>query len=228
MNQPNQPLSPNPALTIEYITEGSQRGYNFTSPTRGYSEADLKTIWQRAMPRGQGWTQYIGARSLKCFRLPSGRIAISTVSVTDQQDESGRRGIRRADIMTFSTSEYPAAVRNLWDALPEGIQNDARFQWEYWRKRRAVEQQIGKIRRKNQLILTHLYSSMNDWQVMEGIILYLTQRPSLIPVLPQPFDWTTLALDYQDEATVVAVPQQILEQSAQKSAANKGFAVITV
>jgi hypothetical protein len=215
-------------LIIEYVTEGTSRGYNFTTPTRGYSEEDIKTIWQRAMPRGQGWAQYIGAHSLKCFRLASGRIAISNVSVTDQQDESGRRGIRRAQITVLSPRDYPGYVRELWDELPQGIQNDARFQWEYWRKLRAVEHNLGKIRRKNQLILTQLFTTMTDWQLIEGIILYLTLKPSLISAFSPPFDWTTLALDYQDEASVVAVPQQILQQSGQKSAANKGFAVITV
>jgi hypothetical protein len=218
-------------LVIEYVTEGregSQRGYSFTSPTRGYSEQDLKRIWQRAMPRGQGWAQYIGARSLKCFGLASGRIAISNVQVTDQQDESGRRGIRRAEVMTFSQGEYSAHLRELWDTLPEGIQNDARFQWDYWRKLRLIESQLGKIRRKNQLILTHRYTSMTDWQVVEGIILYVGLRPSLLPAFSPPFDWTTLALDYQDEGTFVAVPQQVLQQTAQKSAASKTFAIISV
>lgn len=223
----------NPPLIIEYVTEGSQRGYNFTTPTRGYSDEELKTIWQRAMPRGQGWAQYVGAQSLKCFGLPTGRMAVSSVIVTDQQDESGRRGIRRAEVTTVSARDYPVYLRSLWDALPEGIQNDARFQWNDWKKVRAVESNLGRIRRKNQLIITHRYSSMPDWRVMEGIMLYLALKPALVPAFSPLFDWTTLALDYQDEGTFVAVPTQILEPAGQKGAvnkspANKGFAVITV
>ena len=80
-------------LVIDYVLEGHQRGYNFTSSTDGYSDAELKLIWRRAMPRGQGWSQYIGARSLKCFPLDGQRrAAVCETVVTAQRDEHGRGG----------------------------------------------------------------------------------------------------------------------------------------
>ncbi len=220
-------------LVIDYITEGAERGYRFTTPTRGCSDEDLKTIWQRAMPRGQGWAQYVGARSLKCFMLSGGRVAVSQVSVTDQQDESGRRGIRRAEISVLAGRDYPAHLREHWNALPEGIQKDALFQWEYWRKLRMVENHLPRIRRRNQLVLTHPYTTMADWQVLEGIVLRLALMPSLVPGFPPDFTWTTLALDYQDEAMLVALPQQKLTQHPQQKSGGfgsqaKNIAVLSV
>lgn len=206
-------------LVIDYATEGEARGYRFTTPTRGYSDEDLKIIWQRAMPRGQGWTQYVGARSLKSFGLPSGRIAVSQISVTDQQDESGRRGIRRAEVAVLSSRDYPAHLRDLWDGLSEGIQKDALFQWEYWRKLRLIDSHSARIRRTGQLVLTHPYTTMPDWQVLEGIALRAAMLPALISVLPSPFSWTTLALDYQDEGMLVAVPEQKLQQKREQKPA---------
>jgi hypothetical protein len=40
-----------PQLVLEYVFEGHQRGYNFTSSTKGFSDTVLKTIWRTAMPR---------------------------------------------------------------------------------------------------------------------------------------------------------------------------------
>ncbi|NJL56806.1 hypothetical protein HC928_17885 [bacterium] len=81
-------------LVIEYVHEGHQRGYNFTSPTDGYTDAALKQVWRGAMPRGQGWGAegLAGAHALKSFVLDDGRVALSRVTVTDQADDAGRRG----------------------------------------------------------------------------------------------------------------------------------------
>ncbi len=52
-------------LVLEYVLNSRRPGYNFTTPTNGFSDSTLKAIWQQAMPRGQGWRHYIGAQSLK-------------------------------------------------------------------------------------------------------------------------------------------------------------------
>ena len=95
-------------LVIEYVLEGHQRGYNFTSSTQGYSDDDLKTIWRNAMPRGQGWSAFVGARSLKCFPLDEHglRVVACETVVTDMIDENGRGGIRRATIQVMARADY--------------------------------------------------------------------------------------------------------------------------
>ena len=76
-------------LILEYVLEGHKRGYNFTSSTQGFHDDVLKSIWRKAMPRGQGWNAavYAGARSLKSFWLEDGRMAMSETVVTDMRDE---------------------------------------------------------------------------------------------------------------------------------------------
>ena len=95
-------------LVLEYVFEGHKRGYNITSPTNGFNDDTLKTVWRNAMPRGQGWgaDAYIGARSLKSFPLPDGRIALADVHVTGLHDESGRGGIRKAVVDIMQPGEY--------------------------------------------------------------------------------------------------------------------------
>lgn len=84
-------------LVIDYVLEGHQRGYNFTSSTQGFHDDVLKSIWRAAMPKGQGWGAYVGARSLKAFALEDSRLALSEVTVTDRRDESGRTHINGSD-----------------------------------------------------------------------------------------------------------------------------------
>lgn len=196
-----------PQLVIEYVLEGQQRGYNFTSPTRGYSEDALKAIWRNAMPRGQGWGAFTGAASVKCFTLPDKRIAVAQVAVTDQQDESGRRGIRRAVIDVLAHADYAEALKTRLALIPASIQQDADHNLENWRRTRVLERLSGKIRKVGQLILTHAYSTPYDWQVVEAVLLKLaiTPHPALRP-LASPLNFTTLALEYREEAPVVALP----------------------
>lgn len=195
-------------LIIEYRTEGRERGYGFTSPTRTYDEETLKRIWRSAMPRGNGWADYVGARSLKCFPLDERRYALSEVTVTDQQDESGRRGIRRAEVRVMVAEacaaylrrhlfEYPADIAREIDRLP------TIGQWG------AI---VGRMmpllgKKQRQLVLTRAYGH-DRWQIMEGVIVKLAlalqvgvrRQQGLIP-------FTTLALDAREEMRLVGVPE---------------------
>jgi hypothetical protein len=192
-------------LIIEYITEGKERGYNFTSPTRSYSEDVIKTIWKNAMPRGQGWGAYIGAESRKCFGLSDGRIALSHMVVTDAQDEIGRRGIRRTVIDVVTPSEYPRVLKTMLDLIPVSIQRDADHHLRQWEQNRAFPS--NQIRRAKQLIFAHLYSTYVDWRVVEAVMLKIALAPpSQLRFLHQPFSFTTMALDNREESTLVGMP----------------------
>jgi hypothetical protein len=201
------PLIQHPQLVIEYVFEGQQRGYNFTSATRGYADETLKIIWRSAMPRGQGWSACTGAASLKCFLLPDRNMAVSQVTVTDQQDESGRKGIRRAVIDVVSPSEYDRLLRERLLALPAGIQKDADYHLEEWRRTRMLERLAGKLRKAGQLVLSHKYTTPADWLVVEAVILKLTLTSHpVLRTLKVPLNFTTMALEYRDEAPLVGLP----------------------
>src|SRR5262245_53249533 len=142
-------------LIIEYLLEGHKRGYNFTSSTQGFHDDVLKSIWRKAMPRGQGWSAdvYAGARSLKSFLLEDGRMALSDAVVTEMRDESGRGGIRRAVVSVMQPGEYLEVLKAHLSQYPDAL-------------RRQVEYLIlPSPRGDKQLIFFHTYTDTMRWQV---------------------------------------------------------------
>lgn len=192
------------ALVIEYVLEGHQRGYSYTSSTHGYSDAELKAIWRSAMPRGQGWTQYIGARSLKCFPL-DGQVVLSETVVTDQRDESGRGGIRRTVIDVLNPRDYQTALEHRLHELPSEIR--ARVdRIPTFTQRLAMNNQL-MTHKKDQLVILHTYSTPERWQVMEGLLIKLALAPiSAMSRWGRIIPFTTLALSPHDESPLVALP----------------------
>lgn len=189
-------------LVLEYVFEGHQRGYNFTSPTRGYSDTALKTIWRSAMPRGQGWNAYVGARALKSFLLDDGRMALSEVTVTDLRDESGRGGIRRAVIQVMYPGAYSEYLKDRLRRYPHAIQSQVERWPSFGQRKRLLER---GVRGAAQTVCTYAYTSPDDWQTAEAITLKLATSPGLLlrsGLLP----FTTLALDYRDESPLVVLP----------------------
>src|SRR5690348_15584456 len=107
-----------PRLVIEYLLQGYTPGYNFTTPTSGIDEDALKVIWRNAFLRGQGWANYVGASSLKVFPVKDNLYAVSDMTVTDIQDEAGRKGIRRAEIELYSLSACIAHLESRLRGYP--------------------------------------------------------------------------------------------------------------
>ena len=207
-------------LTIDYLLEGARRGYNFTSPTDGVAPDALKAIWRSAMPRGQGWEHYPGAASLKCFPLDTGEAAICDVTLTDLQDEVGRKGIRRAGIKVAAPAEYRLMLLGRLHALPSATVADAERklysrEWELlFKKYRDAKKPKSIV--KPQTILAYPYSA-GGWQFVEACILLLATRstlltnlieisPTINPFADRILSFTTLALDYREEGRIVALP----------------------
>jgi hypothetical protein len=192
-------------LVIEYVFEGHKRGYNFTSPTNGFNDDTLKTVWRSAMPKGQGWgaEQYVGARSLKCFRLPDGRIALSASVVTGLRDESGRGGIRRTEIEIMQPGEYQERLASHLQTYPASIQATVNRKSRFGERRK-----IPKLKGDNQVILSYPYHTTEGWQHVEALVVKtaldeLDKRWSQGRII----SFTTLALDYRDESQLVVLPQ---------------------
>ena len=209
-----------PILSIDYVLEGTRRGYNFTSSTDAVDPASLKAIWRGAMPRGQGWENYPGAFSLKCFSLDSGEAAICEVSLTDLQDEVGRKGIRRAAIHVLPPRAYQQNLLDRLHVLPPGIVVEAERklssrEWELlFRKYRDAKKPKSIL--KPQTILAYPYTA-EGWRFVEACILLLATRstfltnlieisPSVNPFADRLLSFTTLALDYREEGRIVALP----------------------
>jgi hypothetical protein len=191
-------------LVLEYVFEGHKRGYNITSPTNGFNDDTLKTVWRNAMPRGQGWgaEAYVNARSLKSFTLPDGRIALADVNVTGLKDESGRGGIRKAVVDIMQPGEYLDALRARLSRYPQNVLAEANRKPGFGRRR------IPKVQGDAQVVLAHPYTTVDTWQMIEALVL--TEAVELLDrrwLGSKYFPFTTLALEYRDESQVVVLPE---------------------
>ena len=195
-----------PPLVIEYVLEGHQRGYGYTSPTSGYSDDELKLIWRSAMPRGQGWSQYEGARSLKCFPVGDRRsVAVCETVVTDQHDEHGRGGIRRSVIDVLGHWDYLAYLDQRLLAMPERLR--ARVDRLPTLKQRLAITNSLMTHRSDRLVLLHPYRGAEDWHLMEGLLIKLIlSPPGALKTRSELLAFTTLALSPHDESPLVALP----------------------
>lgn len=209
-------------LTIDYVLDGRRRGYSFTSSTDHFDAEALKTIWRNAMPRGQGWGEPIfrNARSLKCFPLPSGEVAFCQTIITDKRDEVGRSGIRQTVIDVMTVGEYEEYIKQRLSQLPAQTTAEAEIRlnsrdWQLlFRKNREAKRPKTMI--KPQTILAYPYHAA-AWEFVEACILLLASRQTLLtnlievsprvnPFADRVLSFTTLALDYQDEGRIVAMP----------------------
>jgi hypothetical protein len=190
-------------LVIEYVFEGHRRGYNFTSPTAAFDEETLRAIWRKAMPRGHGWgaPQYTGARSIKAFPLPGGQMAVSEVTVTGEQDENGRRGIRRALVDVMRPAVYNHHLTSRLAGYSEDVRAAAADLYE--RSRRSMP----RLKRDTPLVVSFPFTTGNAWQVVEALVLMLAAAPTgSLRGGPHPLTFTTLALDPHDGSKIVALP----------------------
>ncbi len=195
-------------LVIEYILDGKRPGYNFKPPTDGFDDATLKAIWRTAMPRGQGWGTdgFLGSWSIKTFPVDRSRMAVSEVLVTDQIDEQGRRGIRRAEITVMNHSAYLSYLQTKLKHYPKSVQDAAERSLNRCVWRRIVDRAL--LRSGKQIVLAHPYRHVDDWQFVEALILHLvtSKRMRLIEGWGFTSPFTTLALDHRDESRIVALP----------------------
>jgi hypothetical protein len=134
---------------------------------------------------------------------------VSRVVTTSQVDEHGRAGIRRAEIDIIPASTYLDMLKRTLIAYPEPVRAAANRMLDFGHWLAILNRALPKILQSNdQIILTHPYSSVEEWQVMEYIVLYLATMWS-IRVLrgwPRVMPLTTLALDAHEESRIVAVP----------------------
>ena len=199
-----------PDLIIEYGLDGGQPGYRFKPPVGGFSEEVLRTIWRCAMPRGQGWggNDYIGARSLKCFPVDAYTVALSLVTVTDQEDEMGRRGIRRAEITLVPARDHLVHLERRLETYPPSVYAAAHRRLTPYLWRRILDKAVPKLKRGQPVVLAHPYTGPQSWQVMEALMLKLvtSRAVRLIEGWGAVSSFTTLALDWRDESRLVALP----------------------
>lgn len=191
-------------LVLEYVFEGHKRGYNITSPTNGFNDDTLKTVWRNAMPRGQGWGAdvYTDSRSLKSFPLPDGRLALADVNVTGLRDESGRGGIRKAVVEIMQPGEYLDALRVRFSKYSPDVQQEAARKPGFGRRR------IPKVQGDSQEVLTYPYKTAATWQFVEALILNEAIELMDRRWLGSKYvSFTTLALEYRDESQITVLPE---------------------
>ena len=197
-------------LVIDYVLDSRRPGYTFTSPPQGLSDTAVQDVWQRAMPRGQGWSGYTGARSFKCFPVDGGRlVGFAEVVVTDREDETGRRGIRRAEVTLHDAGAHRAALQARLDALPDSVRAAAEERLSCPRWLRIVERAIPRLNKeKGQVVLAAPYTTPQAWQLVEALLIRVALALPVRAVkgFPGILPLTTLALAARDESPLLALP----------------------
>ncbi len=198
-------------LTLEYVLEGKQPGYTLRGVDGLLSEAQTRAVWRQAMPRGHGWAapNLRNARAIKVFPIDAHTTAVSEITVTDQQDEQGRRGIRHAEIELFPSAEVPALLKRRLASYPEALQREAsrHLTLELWKN--LLNSGLPKARRSPpQIILAHPYDGPQAWLPVEALGLQIASWWALhaIPGWGRFHSLTTLALTPLDESRIVALP----------------------
>jgi hypothetical protein len=190
-------------LEIAYCLDGKQRGYQFVGSTTGFNDDTLKTVWRNAMPKGQGWGVeiYRGARTLKAFSLADGRFALSEVVVTEQQDESGRTGIRSARVDVMQPGEYAESLVRRLSAYEEWVQAEIQRGTGLFGRSRIPE-----VNGDEQVVLCHPYDSQR-WEWVEALVLNAARQAFVRRWRGGHFvAFTTLALDWRGESALVVLP----------------------
>ncbi|MBN1311551.1 MAG: hypothetical protein JXB30_09040 [Anaerolineae bacterium] len=197
-------------LVIDYVLDGSRPGYTLHHAD-DLDQAAVKAVWRAAMPRGHGWSdpRLIGATSIKSFALPGDHAAISHVLVTDQVDEHGRAGIRRAEIDVIPGAAAQDVLKHLMGCYPASVRTAANHKLNFGRWLTILNRALPRLLERNdQIVLTHPYTTAVEWQVIEYIVLYLATTWSVRALRgwPRVISLTTLALDVHEEARIVAMP----------------------
>lgn len=191
-------------IIIEYVLTGQQRGYNITSGAGGLSDVVSKALWRSAMPRGTGWSAYVNAHSLKVFSLPDDRVAFCDVTVTNQEDESGRVGIRRAEVTLSSPNQFDRRLEERLAHYPDALLAVAKD------RHAKLKGKLPRFKRDASVILTHPYYSAERWELVEAVMLLLALEPPRAwrgQAMPIPF--TTLALDHRGDNPLIALPSDV-------------------
>lgn len=180
-------------------------GYGFANRSSDLTEADLGSIREKALPRGDGWASYIGMESLKSFRLNRNWLAISRVRVTDQRDEYGRSGILGARVEIFSDEgDY---LRSLEDRLRQLVSGSRLTESDLQPPPlfRVIEQVVANHR----VLLSRHFTGRVSWIYVEAAILKAVL--SLPRHLSTSISFTTFALSPYGESFIVAVPLVVAE-----------------
>lgn len=197
-------------LVIEYALDTPRPGYRFKPPTKGVSQDTLNAVWRSAMPRGQGWGAdgFTGARSLKCFPVGARLVAASEVHVTGEEDEMGRRGLRRAEIELISARDYAAWLDARLASIPASIREAAGQQMAGYVWQRVLDRVL--LRGGKRVVLTASYRGPESWQTVEALVLRLVTSPGIrmFEGWGSLTSFTTLAMTWQDEGQIVGVPRQ--------------------
>jgi hypothetical protein len=136
------------------------------------------------------------------------------VTVTDQQDETGRIGIRRAEITMMKEGSYQSHLEDRMAAYSPAIRHEADRIMTLGRWLRVLEQAVPKMGIRDQVLLARPYRDPEGWAVMEYLVIYLATRwavramrgwPAVIP-------FTTLALETREAGRIVALPLEHTER----------------
>jgi hypothetical protein len=208
------------------ITSKGSLGYRCTAKSPGMNTSVIRKLEQLALPFGDSWDSYIGARSIKTFPIGKGEMAISYVQVSDDQDDYGRPGILFCQCVLVSFDDFMSLVYQPSFAFEHVFRNPASLKMilgelaphpcklTWWSSSqipqdmlRMLAEGLLRIYSNRKLILSYQYQSPTQWKYVEQTIQ--TLMVLLPPMLLRRLSFATLSLSIMDPSSVIAVPRYI-------------------
>jgi len=93
------------------ITSSGPKGYHCVDSSPNMGKSVIQTLVQLALPFGNGWHLYVGARSIKAFPVEDRQMAVSYTRVTSNKDDHGRRGVLMCQCIVVNHERFVRLLR---------------------------------------------------------------------------------------------------------------------
>lgn len=209
------------------ITSCGTEGYRCTSRSGALDNSTVALLERVALPFGNGWHRYIGARSIKGFPIDQTNMALTYTQVTGSRDDHGRPGVLLCKAAIVNVLDYAVLLSlpgfgfdDIFRHPPnvaELLAGAARDLLEPGKRERQFDSDANPstlvsdaksllflgIRRK--VILAEHYVSPRQWTAVEqGMRSFVVRLPI---TLIRRISFATMTLSLADPMKIIAMPQ---------------------
>jgi len=207
------------------ITSSGKHGYRCTAHSKNLDRSLVSTLEKVALPFGNAWDRYIGARSIKVFPVDNRKMALSYTRVTEDKDDYARTGILVCQCIVVTLNQYALLMKqpafgfdDLAYADPGALEQffDEKIRERPEREPRLLDQasdasvvtpRNAKLRLLvgRPLVIKHSFEHANRWKLVENAIQTLVSE---MPRYSQHrLSFATMTLSPADQMKIIAIPQ---------------------
>ena len=190
---------------IIYDSE-SGAGYSLVTHSN-LSEVEKKAIWLNSLPEGSNWNlpQYRNKKITKTFSI-NGKFAVSTIEVTSDSDEIGRKGLLNARINLYSQKKYKEWLHEEFHRI-----NHSLYLNEVSTTIQVIFQRIKNLKfQDSRLAIYRPFNNQKDIEYNFALLISLCVNDNLrtkIANWHQQLTFTSFALSPRDSSSIICLPQ---------------------